>query len=140
MHGGKNVHYVDRSTKRNKKMRTKKKFKKLWIASVDIEAAPGYEFNDLIDCSECNETLPAYNGAWANVILQSETIKEALNLIEQGLSEKNFIVKFIDKIENLYFLVEDNDVNVDIIKEAEWLYSSKFRFMISDKLWPYLNN
>ena len=94
-------------------MRTKKKFKKLWIASVDIEAAPGYEFNDLIDCSECNETLPAYNGAWANVILQSE---------------------------NLYFLVEDNDVNVDIIKEAEWLYSSKFRFMISDKLWPYLND
>jgi len=72
--------------------------------------------------------------------LQSETIKEALNLIEQGLSEKNFIVKFIDKIENLYFLVEDNDVNVDIIKEAEWLYSSKFRFMISDKLWPYLND
>ena len=67
-------------------MRTKKKFKKLWIASVDIEAAPGYEFNDLIDCSECNETLPSYNGAWANVILQSETIKEALNLIEQGLS------------------------------------------------------
>lgn len=121
-------------------MKTKKKFKKLWIASVDIEAAPGYEFNDLIDCSECNETLPAYNGAWANVILQSETIKEALNLIEQGLSEKNFIVKFIDKIENLYFLVEDNDVNVEIIKEAEWLYSSKFRFMISDKLWPYLND
>lgn len=72
--------------------------------------------------------------------MQSETINEALILLEMGLSEKNFIVKFIDKIENLYSLVEDNDVNIDIIKEAEWLYSSKYRFMISDKLWPYSDN
>lgn len=121
-------------------MKVKKKYKQLWIASVDIEAAPEYEFNDLVDCSECDNTLPAYTGAWANIILQSETINEALILLEMGLSEKNFIVKFIDKIENLYSLVEDNDVNIDIIKEAEWLYSSKYRFMISDKLWPYSDN
>ena len=89
-------------------MRTKKIFKQLWVASVDIEAMPNYDFMELIDRSDCNEALPKYIGAWANVIIQAPTIKEALFLIEIGLNE-----------------------------EAEWLYKSQYSFMISDKLWPY---
>ena len=120
---------------------TKIEFKQIWVASVDIEADSGYDFMNLIDCSDFNnEALPNYIGAWANVIIQSATINEALSLLEIGLKEKNLKIKFIDKIENTYSLIEDNDVNVDIIKEAEWLYSSQYRFMISDKLWPYVND
>lgn len=103
-------------------MKTKKKFKQLWIVSVAVEAFPGYEFNDLIDCSDCNETLPVYIGAWANVIIQSLTIHEGLSILECGLKEKKLKVKFIDKIENMYSLIENNELNVDVIKEAEWLY------------------
>ena len=112
----------------------------MWVASVDIEADSGYNFMDLIDCSVHNEVLPKYIGAWANVIIQSATINEALDLLEIGLNEKNFRIKFIDKIENMYSLIEDDDVNEDIIKEAEWLYSSKYCFVISDRLWPYVND
>lgn len=121
-------------------MKTKKKFKQIWVATVDIEAISGYDFMDLIDFSEHNEVLPRYIGAWANVIIQSASIKEALNLLEIGMNEKNFRIKFIDKIENMYSLIEENDINVDMIKEAEWLYSSHYSFMISDKLWPYVND
>ena len=121
-------------------MNTKGKFIQMWVASVDIEADSGYNFMDLIDCSDHNEVLPKYIGAWANVIIQSATINEALDLLEIGLNEKNFRIKFIDKIENMYSLIEDDDVNEDIIKEAEWLYSSKYCFVISDRLWPYVND
>ena len=120
---------------------TKIEFKQIWVASVDIEADSGYDFMNLIDCSDFNnEVLPKYIGAWANVIIQSPTINEALDLLEIGLNEKNFRIKFIDKIENLYSLIEENNINVDMIKEAEWLYSSKYSFVISDKLWPYVND
>jgi hypothetical protein len=120
-------------------MKTKKIFKQLWVASVDIEAMPNYDFMELIDRSDCNEALPKYIGAWANVIIQAPTIKEALSLIEIGLNEKKFKIRFIDKIESLYSLVEDDEINIDMIKEAEWLYKSQYSFMISDKLWPYVD-
>ena len=121
-------------------MKSKQKYKQIWIVSVDIEAISGYDFMELIDRSDCNEALPKYIGAWANVIIKSATINEALNLLEIGLKEKNFKIRFIDKIENMYSLVEDDDINIDMIKEAEWLLSSQYCFMISDKLWPYVND
>ena len=68
---------------------TKIEFKQIWVASVDIEADSGYDFMNLIDCSDFNnEALPNYIGAWANVIIQSATINEALSLLEIGLKEK----------------------------------------------------
>lgn len=121
-------------------MKVKKKFRKLWIALVDIKAAPGYVLNDLIDMSDCEDQEEIYVGAWANVILKAKTVKEALDLIERGLAEKKFVVKFIDKIENIYFLIDNDALGAETIKEAEWLYSSQFRFMISDKLWTYLKD
>jgi len=102
---------------------TKELFKELWIVSVDIEAMPGFEFNELIDSNDCNAPLPKYIGAWANVIIQSENINEVINILEIGLKEKNFSIKFVDKVENMYSLVENNEVNVDTIEEAKWLYS-----------------
>ena len=89
---------------------TKIEFKQIWVASVDIEADSGYDFMNLIDCSDHHEVLPKYIGAWANVIIQSPTINEALDLLEIGLNEKNFRIKFIDKIENLYSLIEENNI------------------------------
>ena len=55
-------------------MKSKQKYKQIWIVSVDIEAVSGYDFMELIDCSDCNEALPKYIGAWANVIIKSATI------------------------------------------------------------------
>lgn len=60
-------------------MRAKIKYKQLWIASVDIVASPGYKFNDLVDFSECNDTLPSYDGAWANIIVQAkQSMKQSI--------------------------------------------------------------
>lgn len=118
-------------------MRTKTDFKKIWSALLDIKAAPGYEFNNLIDLSDVEDDLPNFTGACANVIATADSVREALEIIELGLKEKNFSVKFIDNIKNLHTCVENHEINPNMIKEAEWLYSSGYRFMISDKLWPY---
>ena len=107
-------------------MKNKEIFKQLWIASVDIEPAFGYDFLELIDLKEDKEVSPKYIGAWVNIIIQAVNINNTLMLLEMGLSEKKFEIKFVDKIENMYSLVENNELNVDIIKKAEWLYHSQY--------------
>jgi len=56
----------------------------------------------------------------------------------RGLHELGFIVKEIVTIENLEFLLKKDEVTEDIILEADWLISSEYVFMISDKLFPYI--
>ena len=58
----------------------------------------------------------------------------------RGLQELGFVVKEIDTIENLEFLLEKNEVTEDTILEADWLISSEYVFMISDKLFPYIES
>jgi len=61
-------------------------------------------------------------------------------LAPRGLQELGFVVKEIDTIENLEFLLEKNEVTEDTILEADWLISSEYVFMISDKLFPYIES
>ncbi|HAD12942.1 MAG TPA: hypothetical protein DCF33_10965, partial [Saprospirales bacterium] len=81
-----------------------------------------------------------YTGAWANVIVKAQNISDSLNIIQLGLSELNFEVIFIDKIENIASLIEYNEINNTVLAEVNWLSKSKFVFMISDKLFPYVED
>lgn len=47
-------------------------------------------------------------------------------------------VLFIDKIENMESLIEAVQVAKQVIDEADWLLNSNYIFMISDKLFPYI--
>lgn len=118
-------------------MTPKKEYEQIWYAYVDLEAEDGYEFNDLIDSEIYDDPLATYIGAWANILVQAKTIKEAVDIIEMSLREKNLKIRFFDGIENLLSLVEADDVAEDMIKDADRLYSSGSRFMITGELFAY---
>ncbi len=113
-----------------------KKYKNFWLVFVDIRAKEGFEFVNLIDF-ENSPIEDNYKGAWANVIVKSENIKDALDLVPLGLAELNFEVVFTDKIENVGSLLEYNEITENVKEEVDWLAKSDFVFKISDKLFPY---
>lgn len=111
-------------------------FKNFWLVFAQIKPEAGYLFEDLVESeSFVNEK---YVGAWANLIVKSNEIIDALKLVSLGLKEKNFEVVFIDKIENVQSLVDYNELDHKILNEIEWLIDSDFVFMISDKIFPYV--
>ncbi len=112
-------------------------YKKVWLAFVQIEAQEGYSFMDLID-SENENTSSKYIGAWANVLVRAEDIYKAMEIIPQGLEEKKFNVIFIDKIENVTSLIEYKELDSQVVQEVDWLLSTDYVFMISDKIFPYV--
>lgn len=127
--------------KKKSGMAPKQEYEQIWMAFLDIKAQEGYEFDDLIDLSDCKDPAEVKSvGAWGNVLVRANNIKEAIEIIEMGLHEKKFEVKFIDSIKNFYSLVEEGTVSDEVIQEADWLYSSGYRFMISDRLWTYLED
>ena len=65
-----------------------KKYSKLWLMLVNIKAKDGFEFNDLIDHE--GKPLEIYAGAWANILLKSDTINNSLEIAQRGLVELNF--------------------------------------------------
>lgn len=111
-------------------------YNKVWLAFVDIKAKNGRRFNDLVEL-EKNNNPAEYIGAWANLLLISTTINEVPNIIEAGLNELDMTVKFIDRIQNVNSLIEYDEIDENVVKEADWLLSSGFVFKISDKLFPY---
>ena len=112
-------------------------YNNLWLAFVNLKAKKGFVFKDLIDFEDTEEKIN-YKGAWANIIIKSKNIKEALDIIPLGLDELNFEVIFIDKIENIGSLIEYKEISNDDVKsEADWLLKSNFVFKISDRLFPY---
>ncbi|MFD2162260.1 hypothetical protein ACFSJU_07635 [Paradesertivirga mongoliensis] len=115
----------------------KNKYEMIWLSFVNVKAKDGIEFNSLIDIEE--PTDRKYIGAWANILVKSESIPEAIDIISQGLSELRFELVFIDKIENFMSLVEAKEVDEMVIKEADWLLKSDFVFKISDRIFPYDN-
>lgn len=124
---------------RSKILRMKKdkyKYKSIWLVFVNIVPEPNYQFDDLID-NEAND-LQKYVGAWANILVKAQTIDEALKIAPVGLRELKFEIEFVEKIENFQSLVDYNEANTEIIKEADWLLKSKYKFKISDRLFPYL--
>lgn len=86
------------------------KYDTLWLAFVNIEAMDGYDFNDLIDTSDCNDVVPQYIGAWANILIKANTINEAINIIPLGLKEKGFKILFIESVGNLQPMVEHKEM------------------------------
>ena len=76
----------------------KLKYKNIWISLVNIKSKEGFSFMDLTDTDD-DEALPYnYVGAWGNILVKSDNIKSALDIISQGLDELHFEVVFIDKI------------------------------------------
>lgn len=114
----------------------KNKYNDFWLAFVNIKAKMGYEFNDLIDF-DGQESCIVYKGAWANIIIRAISIEEVLEIITAGLNELNFEVIFIDRIENISSLIEYKEIDDSVISEVNWLMKSTYKFMISDKLFPY---
>jgi len=116
-------------------------YKNVWLAFVQITAEDGFSFEDLVESDEEEtEKTDKYIGAWANILIKANTINEALEIVPQGLSEKNFIVLFIDKIENVESLIEYDELDLKIIEEINWLLSTEYVFMISDKIFPYIKS
>ena len=114
------------------------KYKNLWHIFVNIEAIEGYNFNDLIDTSDCDTTVGKYIGAWANILVKANTINEAIEIIPLGLKEKNFQVIFIERAINLQSMADENDVDEEEMEEADRLLSTSYRFKIVDRLYPYI--
>lgn len=110
-------------------------YKNFWLAFVEIKAKEGFEFSDLIDFEDSSKE--DYKGAWANIIVKSDSINDALGLIPLGLGELNFEIVFTDKIENVGSLIEYNEILEIVREEVDWLAESDFVFKISDKLFPY---
>jgi hypothetical protein len=123
---------------KREKTNTMEKYKRLWLALVNVGPEGGYSFNELIDADF--EIRENYDGAWGNLLLKADTINEALAIIPLGLAEKKFVVQFIESIVNLQSLVEQEEVNRKVVEEADWLLASDFIFMISDKLFPYTDD
>ena len=114
---------------------TTTKYKNVWLAFVQIKPEEDYSFRELIESDEENEE--EYIGAWANILVKSDNIYGALEIVPLGLKEKNFEVVFIDKIENVQSLVEYDEIDLKFLKEIDWLLSNEYVFMISDKIFPY---
>lgn len=113
-----------------------KRYSNFWLAFVNLKAKDGLVFTDLIDLDGSPESVN-YKGAWVNIIIKSESINEALDIVPLGLGELDFEVIFIDKIENIGSLIEYNEITDDVKAEVDWLSESEFVFKISDKLFPY---
>lgn len=107
-----------------------------WIAFIQFQAAPGERFNALIDVEDQKE-VPTYLGAWANVLVESSALKEAVDIIEAGLKELRFQLVQIQKIEHTALLVEEHELNSSVVDEMAYMRQYGFKFMISDRMFPY---
>jgi hypothetical protein len=113
-----------------------KKYANFWLTFVNIKAKEGFVFTDLIDFDGSPDYVD-YKGAWANIIVKSKNINDALDIVPLGLDELGFEVLFIDKIENIGSLIEYKEISEVVKAEVDWLSKSEFVFKISDKLFPY---
>ena len=109
----------------------------MWIAFVQFEAEPGKRFNALIDVEE-QGAVPTYLGAWANVLVESSALKEAVDLIEAGLKELRFKLVLIQKIEHTALLVEKQELKSSVVTEMAYMCQHGYKFMISDRMFPYV--
>lgn len=112
------------------------KYASFWLVLVNIKAKEGFVFTALIDSDGSPENIE-YKGAWANIIVQSKSINDALEIVRLGLDELGFQIVFIDKIENMSALIEHEVISDDVKAEVDWLFESEFIFKISNKLFPY---
>jgi hypothetical protein len=114
----------------------KSKYDELWLILVKFEAQENYRFNDLIN-AEDEDPKYEFKGAYANVIVKSRDIINAIEIVPKGLLELNFQVLQVQRVEQFRHLIEDRKVTQSVIEEADWLIKSKYVFMISDRIFPY---
>ena len=117
-------------------MKNNSYYKKMWVAFVDIVAEEGYKFDDLID-NEGRTDLPERYGAVAYIVVKSEDIKSAIEIVHKGLSEKYFKISNFFRIDNLATLVEKATARKIDIKTARRLEKSEYVFEISGRIWTY---
>jgi len=117
------------------KKRIPKKYLKVWIAFVNINAEDGYSFSDLIDSE--GEPKDKIIGAVGYMALIAPDIHGALNVLYQGLHELHFKVETVYEIRNVYHLCECDELSDNEEIEIDWLLNSKYAFKIIDRLWPY---
>lgn len=110
----------------------------IWLLLIDLTAQKGKKFNDLIELDEGDNE--EYLGAWANILIKADTFEKALQIAPLGLEELGFVIKEIDTTENLKLLIDESSVGDDVISEADWLIASDYIFMISDKIFPYIED
>ena len=113
-------------------------YSNIWLLLIDLSAPEWTKFNDLIELDEGDDE--EYLGAWANILIKADTFEKALQLAPLGLEELGFEIKEIDTTENLKSLIDDSSVGDDVISEADWLIASDYVFMISDKIFPYIED
>jgi hypothetical protein len=110
-------------------------YSEVWLAFVHIKPEEGFAFKDLVDFE--GKEAKDFIGAWANVLVRAPSIKEVIGIVPIGFKEKNFEVIFIESVQHLSPLVERQEVDQNLIDEADWLMNSEFVFLISNKLFPY---
>lgn len=111
------------------------KYISTWLAFVQIKLESGFDFCELVESDI--DIVDEYVGAWANVIVKSADINQALEIVHLELKEKHFMVSFIDKIENIQSLIETKALKPSVIQEVDWLLQKDFVFLISDKIFPF---
>lgn len=112
------------------------RYKDIWMARVGIKAMRGHTMSDLVYWEEGQERIE-YIGAIANVLLHADTIFQALEIIKPGFAEKYFEVDEIDMIENFQSIYDRDELDEEIVSEADELKASEFVFIISGKLFCY---
>ncbi len=116
--------------------RIPKKYLKVWIAFVNINAEEGYDFPNLIDSE--GKPKEDYVGAVAYIAIIAKDIYEALEILPKGLHELHFKTVSIYEVRNAHFLMEYEELSDSDKEEIDWLLKSKYIFKILDRLWPYV--
>ncbi|MDE5554397.1 MAG: hypothetical protein K2J10_04355 [Muribaculaceae bacterium] len=119
-------------------MKNNSYYKKMWVAFVNIIAEKGYKFDDFID-NEGRTDLPKSNGAVAYIVVQSENMRTAIEIVHKGLAEKHSYVYKFYRIDNLDSLIQNNAARKIDIKTARHLEKSEYVFEISGRVWPYMD-
>ena len=110
--------------------------KRLWTALVEIIPAGDDNLEDLIDLEGINDENE-YLGAWANVMVESDDILTAHNIILQGLAEKRFKVIDFEYLDDYSHYKDVYETGVEFDEAEELLRNSSYRFCIIGKLFPF---
>ena len=111
-------------------------YKKMWVVFVNIIAEKGYKFDDLVD-NEGRANLQEGYGAVAYIVVQSENIRTAIEIVHKGLAEKHFYAIEFYRIDNLDSLLQNNAARKIDIRTARRLEKSQYVFEISGRIWTY---
>lgn len=108
----------------------------MWLAFVQFVAESGENFDSLIE-REVTDSNPPYIGAWAHVLADSIHLTDVSNLIELGLRELKFKLVLIEEVENTAMLVDEGALKDSVVSEIAYMLQHGYKFMISDKIFPY---